>query len=417
MNFLFKYKKVFLGLGLLIVAATFSYLIYFLFFYQEPVQKKPTEEETTTTTPAGGLPEAEEGEGGATVSPGEGGIPEGEDRPSQEEEKADETASGGVTQTTPLNNTPSMGSTLSEDGQGVQYYNQQDGKFYKVDENGNVTAMSDKVFHNVDKVNWSPTKDKAILEYPDGSNIVYDFEEEEQVTLPKHWEDFDFSPGGEQIVSKSMGMDEDNRWLTISDSDGSNVKPIEKIGSHGDTVYPEWSPNKQMVGMYTKGDDFNTQKAFFIGKNNENFENIKIEGRGFQPQWSEKGDKLLYSVYSSENNMKPQLWSVNAAPGEIGSSRQTLGVNTWAEKCTFADDQEAYCGVPQKLPEGAGIFPEMAQNTSDQIYKINIDKGSKELVATPNKDISVSEIQVSGDGKTLFFTDTKSKNVHKMELE
>ena len=415
MNFLFKYKKIFLGLAILIAAAIFGYLIYFLFFYEEP-PRQPREERPATTT-RGELPEAGEGEPGQVEEPGEG-IPPGEERPSEEEPgpEVDEEARGGVTETTALNDEPSMGATLSEDGKGVQYYNQEDGKFYKIDENGNVATMTDKVFHDVDEVTWSPTKNKAVLEYPDGSNIVYNFDQEKQVTLPKHWEDFDFSPNGNQIVSKSIGLDEENRWLITSDADGGNVRAVEEIGNNADSVYPNWSPNHQMIAMHTEGVDFDTQKVFFTGKNNENFENIKVEGRNFQPKWSEKGDKLLYSVYSSRNDMKPQLWSVNANPGEVGTKRQTIGVNTWAEKCTFANNHEAYCGVPKDLPEGAGMFEELGQNTSDQIYKIDIEKGDKQLMATPDKDINVSEIQVSEDGSTLFFTDSENKNVHKMKL-
>ena len=131
---------------------------------------------------------------------------------------------------------------------------------------------------------------------------------------------------------------------------------------------------------------------------------------------AEEGDKLLYSVYSSQDDMKPQLWSVNAKPGNIGANRRTLDVKTWADKCTFTNNQEAYCGVPKDLPKGSGMFEEMAENTSDQIYKIDVEKGDKQLMATPDKDINVSEIQVSEDGSTLFFTDSENKNVHKMKL-
>lgn len=415
MNFLFKYKKIFLGLGILVAAAIMGYLIYFLFFYQEP-DTPPSGESGTETGERGELPTAGEGEGREGATPGEGlpGEETGERGDGGEEgEGRDED----VTPTTSLNDTPSLGSTLAPDGEGVQYYNQDDGKFYRVDKDGNITAMSDEEFHDVDNVNWAPNKNKAILEYPDGSNTVYDFEEEKQVTLPDHWEDFDFSPDSDEIVMKSMGKDPDNRWLAVSDDEGGDVTPIEKMGNNADSVHPNWSPNEQIIGMHTEGESFDRQKVHFLGKNDENFQSINVEGRGFQPKWSKEGDKLLYSVHSSDNGMNPQLWSTNAKPGNIATDRKSLGVNTWAEKCTFHSNDEAYCGVPQDLPEGSGLTPELAEDSSDQLYKINTETGSKELVATPEGEHNVSDIQVSEDGSTLFFTDSKTEEVHKIDLE
>jgi len=102
---------------------------------------------------------------------------------------------------------------------------------------------------------------------------------------------------------KSIGLDTDNRWLAIANDDGSNVRAIEPLGEKDDTVYPSWSPNKQMIAMYTEGKDFTSQNVYFVGLNNENFKSTLVEGRGFQPKWSTSGNQLLYSVYSSDNDM------------------------------------------------------------------------------------------------------------------
>lgn len=409
-DFLFKHKKIFLVIGFVLAILVIAYLIYFVFFFS-PAEEPPRERPGTTTEP-GGFPEAGEGEGFSTTTE-PGTIPEEE----EEEEQADEVAQGGVTETTPVNEDPSLEPTVTPDGDGVRYYSQKDGKFYRLDENGNLETLSDKIFHNVENINWSPTRDKAILEYPDGSNIIYDFEEEKQITLPKHWQDFDFSPGGEEIITESIGLDPDNRWLAIADENGGNVRTIEKIGEYDDTVYPEWSPNQQIVAMYTKGVDFNRQEVFFLGKYDENFKSTIIEGRDFRPKWSREGDKLLYSVYSSNNDMKPKLWVVNAQGNKIGTGRQSLDLNTWSDKCVFADNKDVYCGVPENLEEGAGLFPEMAEQTKDNLYKINVQTGQKQLVAIPDKDVNVSDLSISGDGSKLYFKDNLSGKIHKINLK
>ncbi len=414
MNFLAKYKKIFLIIGFLIIVMVLGYFIYRLFFQQAVITIPPITE--TSTTP-GELPGS--GLGGQQVSTttGPGGVPVSPTQPQVTTTTVSPTAQGGVTKVTSLNSGPTANAILSSDGQDVQYYNKTDGKFYKINEKGEAVPMSDKVFHNVDNVTWAPNTSKAVLEYPDGSNIVYDFNTERQVTLPKHWEDFNFSSDSNQIVSKSIGVDPNNRWLVVSNSDGSKAQALEFIGANADKVISSWSPNNQSVAMYTKGVDFDRQELLFVGLNGENFKSTTVEGRGLETQWSEKGDKLLYSAYNSTSDLKPKLWVVNAQGDSIGTGRSDLEINTWANKCTFVSNQELYCAVPDNLERGAGMFPEMADKTQDSLYHINLTTGLKQLVAVPDGKYNISNLVVSKDQKNLFFTDKTTEEIYKIDLK
>ena len=172
-----------------------------------------------------------------------------------------------------------------------------------------------------------------------------------------------------------------------------------------------------MIAMHTKGIDFNRQEVYFIGLNNENFKSTIIEGRGFQPQWSPQGNQLVYSVYSSDNDMKPQLWVVDAQGDSIGNNRQRLNVETWAEKCTFASQSKIYCAVPENLPKGAGLFPELAKSTRDNLYEIDINTGLRKLVAVPEGSYNMSNLLVASNGDNLFFTDANTEKIYKIELK
>jgi hypothetical protein len=216
---------------------------------------------------------------------------------------------------------------------------------------------------------------------------------------------------------KSMGLDQDNRWLAVANKDGSNAQVIESLGDKDDTVYPAWQPNNQTVAMYTEGVNFDTQEVYFVGLNNENFKSTVIAGRGFQYLWSPKGDRLLYSVYSSANDLKPLLWIVNAEGDNIGSNRKSLNIETWAEKCIFADSVNIYCAVPKELETGAGLFPEMANNTTDNLYKINTQTGLKKLVAVPDGDYNMTNLIISTNGYYLYFTDQTTQNLHQIKLK
>ena len=414
MDFWEKYKKVFIVVGFILIVFILGYLLYALFFKPSVTPPATTEEPTATSTTQGGLPVAQPGTGQTTPSgqPIEGLPGETEQAPA-----GSATASGGLTQTAELNQAPSLAATLSTNGNDLQYYNKQDGKFYRLTKDGQATLLSDTVFHDVENITWSPTKNKAILEYPDQSKIIYDFENKKQISLPKHWEDFNFSPDGSKIVLKSMADDVDNRWLAIINDEGTSAQRVASLGDKDDTVYPSWSPNNQTVAMYTEGVSFDQQKVYFVGLNNENFKALTIEGRGFEPKWSPKGNNLLYSVYSSASDLKPELWIASAQGESIGTGRNKLDIQTWANKCTFSSATEIYCAVPESLEEGAGLFPDLAKNTKDNLYKIDTQTGLKKLIAIPNGDFTMSDLIVSDNGYYLYFTDVNTEKINKIKLK
>ena len=297
------------------------------------------------------------------------------------------------------------------------YLNQNDGKFYRINNNGETSLISNKTFFNVQNVNWAPNKEKAILEYPDGANILYNFKTQKQVTLPKHWESFDFSPQSNQIVAKSMGINAENKWLITANEDGSKAQAIEHLGNEGDRVYSSWSPNNLSIALFTESLDFNRQKLYFVGQNHENFKATTIEGRGIDFKWTPSGERLLYSVYNNNIDLKPELWIVNAKGDGIGSNRQRLNLQTWAKKCVVPSQDSIYCAVPKSLPEGAGVFSELAQESTDNLYKINLTNGSRQLIAVPDGEYNISNIIISDNEKYLYFTDNQTSNIHKLQLK
>lgn len=413
MDFFLRYKKLLILIGFIAAILFFGYLLYAIFF--KPVPLAPPANESGVGVGVGisnGLPTAKEGSGQIAVPAEKNQFPATTGVPIK---KASKTANGGLTEVNRLNNAASLGASPNPGGYGVRYYNKNDGKFYRVDGNGKITALTDKTFHSVKNIIWSPKKNKAILEYPDGANIIYDFANNKQITLPKHWKDFNFSPNGKQIVMKSMGMDPDNRWLAIVNDDGSKTRAIEPLGKKDATVYPSWSPNGQTIAMYTEGIDFDRQEVFFVGLNNENFKSTVVNGRGFQSKWQPSGNRLLYSVYSSDTDLKPNLWIVNARGESIGSGRQNLNVETWADKCAFSGDTDLYCAVPENLEEGAGLMPEIAKNTKDNLYKIDARTGMKKLIAVPDGSYNMSNIIISGN--YLYFTDERTGKLYEIKLK
>jgi len=411
-EFLMRYKKIFFLIGFMCIVVGLGYAIYSLFF--KPSLTPPVATGPAKTTGGSGLPTAQTGTGQIVAPGGEDQLPA---EPDTGAIKIDPTAQGSFTETIIMADQPTVGATVAGNGSDVQYYNSSDGKFYRVDENGHATPLSDKIFHEVNNVVWSPDKNTAVLEYPDGANIIYDFSTAKQVTMPSHWKEFSFSPDGRELVMKSMGEDPDNRWLAVVSEDGSRVRGIEAIGENDASVYPAWSPNNQMVAMFTEGVDFDRQEVFFVGLNGENFKSTIVEGRGFVPKWSPTGRELIYSVYSSDTGLKPSLWAVAAEGDQIGNNRRRLNLETWADKCAFADSSKLFCAVPESLEQGAGLFPELAGHTVDKLYQVDLTTGGKKIIAIPQGDYTISNIMVSGDNKNLFFNDKNSGKLYKIKLK
>jgi hypothetical protein len=393
-------KKILIIILFIVIIIGMGYAIYAVFFKAEKPAEvvAPPAEEVTPPPTAGLLPAAGEAK---PVTPAE--VP---------------LATGGTADIPAMETQPALGASLSQDNE-VNFYNVSDGKFYKINEDGTIETLSDKVFYNVANVTWSPNFDEAILEYPDGSNILYNFETQKQATLPKHWQEFDFSPDGKKIAAKSMGMDTENRWLVVANPDGTEAQIIEQLGDKAGLIQVSWAPHGQIIAFAKNYEDLalSEQEILFIGLKGENFKSITVPGMKFEGKWSPGGSKLLYSATSQASNYLPLLWIVDADLSNIGANRRSLGVNTWAEKCVFADENILYCAIPKNLPRGAGLEPDMAKNSADSIWKINLSTGQRTVVVVPSASMNIFSLSLSQDQNYLYFVDKITSTVRKIKLK
>jgi hypothetical protein len=325
-------------------------------------------------------------------------------------------ATGGITAFQTLENERTQNPTLATNGQDLIYYNKNNGSFYRLTPDGQKTSFSDAIFKNVQKITWSNNTQKAILEYPDGSNIVYDFNQKRSLTLPAQWKDFTFSPDSQKIAFKDMKLDPENRYLAVANADGTNYREIERLGDKDADVYVTWSPTDTYGALYRAPLDGDRSEVYPIGFNGENFKKFTIEGRDPRFNWSPNGNKLLYSVYNSSSDFNPTLWVINMRPELIGTGRNKFEIKTWADKCTFASESTVYCAVPETLETGTGFLPNLADNTPDNFYKIDLQKGTQELIAQPLFPTTVDKMIVSEDAKTLYWLEKNSAQLKEMKL-
>lgn len=405
-----------LAIGFVLVTLLMAFVLYWVIFRPSP---GPIGVENLNDLPPGILPETNVNGGPTVVNiNGQEVI-----IPSVELPVISTVALGDKTLTTELTDTAVTNVDISTDGSSIRYYDPATGQFFKVNADGTITAISDAVFKDVDTVAWSPVKDEAILEFPDGSNIYYNFQNGKQVTLPKEYEEFSYNGTGSSIAFKYMHIDEERRVLAVANPDGSGARTLEALGKNDNKVDVNFSPDGTVAATFREFIDAHRQEVGFIGLNNENFKGMVVEGSGFDASWDPDGEQMVYSVYSVSSGLKPSLWVADAKGNDIGKNRIDLGVNTWVDKCAFSSDGgSVYCGVPKDLPSGAGIVPDLALETTDDIYQINLTTGQKTKVAVPvdvngNESTSVESMSISADGSTLYYVDALTGKLNKINLK
>lgn len=415
-----KFRKIILILLFFLVIIVVGFLLYSIFFKKEkpPVYIQPG---ISTTT----LPFIEKGEVKVKeIEPSElvEGLPKAEDI-FVPKDQIDSFAKGGATDSEEVVSKKVKGQDFSKTNNGMVYYDRGNQNFYRLLDDGSVFKMSDNKFYSVVDVMWSPTKNQAILEYPDEMKVLYDFDKDMQIaSFPKEMKEFDFSINGEKIASKWVGEYRDYNYIVSSSPNGSNFKFVEPMGDKENDVQIVWSSDNEILATYRKRIDADRQEIFFINEQGKNLRSLVVDGGGFKGAWNPRGDKLLYSVFQDRTDFSPVLWVANGQGDGLGGGKRFLGVNTWVDKCSFSNTNNdlVYCAVPDYLPTGSGWYPELAKDVPYSIYRINADTGRKERIAQPiinGRRVTIDKIYLNKGDKKIYYTNESNGYLYSLDLE
>jgi hypothetical protein len=237
-------------------------------------------------------------------------------------------------------------------------------------------------------------------------------------------QEFSFSKQGDAIAAKwfsdASQNDPDNNWIVAAKDDGSGLALVEKLGDKSYSTQIAISPDNQVAALHQKSIDNLRQMVYPIGFNGENLQAFEVAGSGFTSKWSPNGNSLVYSVYNTQTDYLPNLWVTSGKTGEMGELKVSLNLNTWPDKCTYTDESTMFCAVPQGLPRGAGIYPEISYQYPDNFYRIDLNSGVKTLLASPvgaEGAYSGYNLTVSADGTMLYFTDRNSGALQSIRLK
>lgn len=331
-------------------------------------------------------------------------------------------AQGGETEVLPVTTTIPGGTALAPNGQDLLTYDPTTGQFFEISPDGRTrTPLTDDRYPAADRVTWSPLRDKAILEFPDDSKFLYDFRSKRQYTLAPEMEDISFSPSADRISFKFIGEDPEDRLLVISNFDGTGSRTIEPLANKASQFDVDWSAAGNIVATFHESIDANRQRVIPLGQLGENFSSFNVPGRGYQGDYSPSGEFLLYSVFTKESAYNPELYVADGRAESFGQRNVKLDLQTWPDKCTFGSGTTIYCAVPKYLEQGTALYPELASGIPDDIYRIDLTTGLKQLVAIPvdssgRSVYTISQMYLSADESILYFHDQRTNQVSKIQL-
>ena len=153
-----------------------------------------------------------------------------------------------------------------------------------------------------------------------------------------------------------------------------------------------------------------------VGQNHENIRALQVEGRGFLPLWSPDGNTVLYSVWSSTSDYRPELWVSGGNPENVNQNRTKLGLQTWADKCVWGDASILYCAVPERLPRGSGLDSTLFTEIPDAFYRVDLRTGAKTFLGRPPNDVSAKDLVVTQDRQHLLFTDVQTGKLYDFRI-
>lgn len=420
-----NYKKIILAVIILLAGGFLLASVVWLLFFSQPEGEVIEKGEVFRVEPGGVLPVTQEAtktnlilSGGRLVSEKQKLI---NNYKSGARELLSKRANGALTKVDSLINEEVAAINYTK--QGFIFLSRKDNYFYYLTADGRRIKLSDEEFPFVERAVWSNDGNKVILEYPDGANILYDFTRRKKITLPAEARDFSFDVADERIAYKFVTDDVENNWIVVSDTQNTQIKPVEPIGDKAASVQVAWSPNNQVVALYHESRGLDKEEVYFLGLHDENFRSLKVAGSNFKGIWSPDGKQILYHVINPDNSYNPMLWVASAEGDKIGLYNYNLGLTTWVDKCAFAPGgQELYCAVPVSLKKGAGLYPEIVNDSEDVFYKIDLRTGISHLIAYPvfSEDLDkfqAQEVFVSQDGSKLYFWDKWTQRVYFMYLK
>lgn len=307
----------------------------------------------------------------------------------------------------------SDGSVISANlsGDEILFYDYSGQLWQPIANNSKPVSIAQSPVRNIAEIIWSQNLKHIIKIGTDQSDINYLFSDPEKKTLinlKNNIKSLAFSPDAKKIIYQILDLKTNS--LLISDPNGKNQKTLISALKFQDIVL--YWPKTNQIALTSKPSGLMTGSSWLLDTRSLNFTKTISDLFGLETLYSPDGNNFIYS-YVDQNGRNPKLAIYNK-----GILKNIDNISTLVDKCAWVKDSlSVFCAVPKFWPDYM-ILPDdyYKRNglTSDEIWKINIETGEKNLIS-PNLG-SVNNIIASKDKNSLYFILRNNQYLYKLNL-
>lgn len=234
---------------------------------------------------------------------------------------------------------------------------------------------------NASEIVWSKNLKNIVktgLEQSDIQHLFSDFTTKTLSSLKANIKSLAFSPDVKKIAYVVSDNKATNSLFT-SDPDGKNQKTLIGNLKLRDVVL-EW-PKTNQISAVSRPSGTTLGNLWVLNTGTGGISKL-IDGLfGLEVLWSPDGESFIYS-YTDQNGQNPKLALYN----KKGVTKTFGNIQTIVDKCSWLDDSlNIYCAVPGNWPAEAVLpddYYKKAFTTQDEIWKINVETESKDIIAS-----------------------------------
>lgn len=304
----------------------------------------------------------------------------------------------------------------------VRYIEKATGHVYETKANSTtLERISNTTIPKVYESIWV-SSDSAIIRYLDDDDNIKSFYAE---IKESEEENVDGELEGVFLVDNLknlLSFDNQLFYLLIS-NDGSRFFVSDPDGENSNHVFysslKEWivqRPKKETLALTTKASYNFGGYLYFLNTSTKKMTKILGGVKGLTTLTSINTENVIFS-----ENLGGKY---NLAVLNVGNNKKTkTDFMTFPEKCIWSsNNRDIYCGVPTTLDKGN--YPDDwykgKKSFSDNIWKINIEDNTSEMVVSPNDflgiEIDLIKPKLSENENYLFFINKKDSSLWSLKL-
>ncbi|MDD2766863.1 MAG: hypothetical protein PHH40_03860 [Candidatus Moranbacteria bacterium] len=270
------------------------------------------------------------------------------------------------------------------------------------------------------RILWSPKKDRVLLflKQSTGESFWYSVDIATKTLIPLKAEisRIAWNNLGDTLLYQYTDFTTGKRTLNTARPDGTAWKKIVDVSRD---TYIAPIPQSASISFWSRPNAFEATSFESVGITGESRKTLLSEKFGADYLWSPNGEKVLVSTSSEKGGKGMFLGSMNANGGEF----QSLATPTLISKVVWSKDNKTiYFALPGSIPENAVLpndYFEKSLHTKDTFWKLDMSNGKKTRL-TELKEVvqnfDSTNLLLSPDESTLFFTDRVTKRLYRIEL-